>query len=101
MQALREQGTNNWLKHQVEDMEEHLETALWNAAAFRDAEGHHQDEDFKESLHVHRRRVAGFHQLADLFRQGEGAFLAARQDRVVIFDGFRVNCSHFRQIYGW
>ncbi|KAI0038246.1 hypothetical protein FA95DRAFT_1472244, partial [Auriscalpium vulgare] len=56
---------------------------------------------FKEALHAHRRRVAGFHQLAELFRQGEGAFEAARRDHVVIFDGHPVNRSHFRCIYGW
>ncbi|KAI0043065.1 hypothetical protein FA95DRAFT_1499177 [Auriscalpium vulgare] len=102
MERLQEAGQPGWLETLVQDLQDKLDASLCNANAFRREEGRRSDSKrFNAALHVHRRRVAGFHQLVVLFRQGEGAFGSARGDRSVIFEGFRVNRSYFWQAYGW
>lgn len=45
--------------------------------------------EHKKMKHRYRRYVAGRHQLLELMEQGDGAILAAIDDKVIIFKGHR------------
>lgn len=60
----------------------------------RDAHSTFANEDpgssaLKKMKHRYRRYVAGRHQLLELMEQGDGAILAAIDDKVIIFQGHR------------
>lgn len=86
------------LQSEVQDAAEFLASVDKTSRSF-DA------DEFETQAHAYRRRVAGYHQILDLLKQGKHAYAAAMKDQVVIFRGHRqVSCLfivHPRLMYNF